>query len=341
MSTPKQHSPAISEFQHRLSHADRNRSKSMQGFEETAQRTTSRNIRQELNKLIESAPMEEKEGIKKEMDDFYMMFNRYLMEKAKGHPIDWSKIQSPAPEQIVPYSSLSEPKEAIKTYLDKLAVIKLNGGLGTSMGCVGAKSAIEVRDGSTFLDLTVRQIEYLNDEYKSNVSLILMNSFNTDDETKKVIRRYTDKNVKIQTFNQSRYPRFYKDSMSICPSKFDDDKGCFFPPGHGDIYQSLYNSGILDQLIEQGKEYVFVSNIDNLGATVDEKILQHVFESKTEFLMELTDKTKADVKGGTLINYDGHVRLLEIAQVPSQHVDDFKSIKKFKIFNTNNLMIVE
>ena len=55
--------------------------------------------------------------------------------------------------------------------------------------------------------------------------------------------------------------------------------------------------------------------------------------------MELTDKTRADVKGGTLINYDGQVRLLEIAQVPKEHVEEFKSIKKFKYFNTNNLWI--
>ena len=40
-----------------------------------------------------------------------------------------------------------------------MAVLKLNGGLGTTMGCVGPKSAIEVRDGMTFLDLSVRQIE--------------------------------------------------------------------------------------------------------------------------------------------------------------------------------------
>ena len=55
--------------------------------------------------------------------------------------------------------------------------------------------------------------------------------------------------------------------------------------------------------------------------------------------MEVTDKTHADVKGGTLIQYEGHVRLLEIAQVPKAHVDEFKSVKKFKIFNTNNLWI--
>jgi UTP--glucose-1-phosphate uridylyltransferase len=42
---------------------------------------------------------------------------------------------------------------------------------------------------------------------------------------------------------------------------------------------------------------------------------------------------------GTLIQYDGNVRLLEFAQVPKDHVEEFKSIKKFKIFNTNNIWV--
>ena len=79
--------------------------------------------------------------------------------------------------------------------------------------------------------------------------------------------------------------------------------------------------------------------VDNLGATVDARILHEMTQSGAEFLMEVTDKTKADIKGGTLINYDGKMRLLEIAQVPPEHVEDFKSVKKFKIFNTNNLWI--
>jgi hypothetical protein len=61
--------------------------------------------------------------------------------------------------------------------------------------------------------------------------------------------------------------------------------------------------------------------------------------TKAEYIMELTDKTKADVKGGTIIDYEGTVRLLEIAQVPSDHVEEFKSIKKFKYFNTNNIWL--
>lgn len=94
--------------------------------------------------------------------------------------------------------------------------------------------------------------------------------------------------------------------------------------------------------ISSGREYCFVSNIDNLGATVDLNILNFLLnngpdEPKHGFVMEVTDKTNADVKGGTLIYYEDKLRLLEIAQVPKEHVDEFKSIKKFKIFNTNNL----
>ena len=101
------------------------------------------------------------------MDNFFALFRRYLNDKAKGTAIDWNRIAPPKAEQVVSYDDLANT-EAVE-YLNKLAVVKLNGGLGTSMGCVGPKSVIEVRDGMSFLDLSVRQIEYLNRTYDVNV----------------------------------------------------------------------------------------------------------------------------------------------------------------------------
>lgn len=79
-----------------------------------------------------------------------------------------------------------------------------------------------------------------------------------------------------------------------------ENSEAWYPPGHGDIYASFSNSGLLDQLISEGKEYIFVSNIDNLGATVDLHILNHLMsqpaDRRCEFVMEVTDKTRADVK---------------------------------------------
>ncbi len=229
--------------------------------------------------------------------------------------------------------------EEEKAILRKLAVVKLNGGLGTTMGCVGPKSAIEVREGMTFLDLTVRQMQHLNSTYDSDVPLILMNSFNTDAETKKIVQKYTQSNVTLITFNQSRFPRIGKETLLPIAGSFDDQKDAWYPPGHGDIYQAICDTGLVDELTQKGIEYLFISNIDNLGATVDTALLKYMAENQCEFIMEVTDKTRADIKGGTLIDYNGNLRLLEIAQVPAEHRSDFTSIKKFKIFNTNNIWV--
>ncbi|KAH7096496.1 UTP--glucose-1-phosphate uridylyltransferase [Auriculariales sp. MPI-PUGE-AT-0066] len=316
------------------------RGHSTMDFKSAATGITAKNMRNELNRMVsEVSNPEEKRAFTAQMDGFFNLYSRYLADKAKSEKLDWEKVKSPAKDQIVNYADLPEAGSSA-TILDKVAVLKLNGGLGTTMGMGGApKSAIEVREGMTFLDLSVRQIEHLNEKYKTNVFFILMNSFNTDEETQRIIQKYSNHNVRIITFNQSRYPRVGKDSQLPIPRSARSDKSQWYPPGHGDLFDAMRNSGLLDNLLAAGKEYVFVSNVDNLGADVDLKILKHLEDSQAEFLMELTDKTKADVKGGTIIDYDGQVRLLEIAQVPSEHVEDFKSVRKFAYFNTNSVYI--
>ncbi|XP_073148764.1 UTP--glucose-1-phosphate uridylyltransferase [Henckelia pumila] len=275
-----------------------------------------------------------------EKSGFVNLVSRYLSGEAQH--IQWSKIQTPTDEVVVPYDSLAPVPEdyaETKKLLDKLVVLKLNGGLGTTMGCTGPKSVIEVRNGLTFLDLIVIQIETLNAKYGCNVPLVLMNSFNTHDDTLKIVEKYGNTNIQIHTFNQSQYPRLVVEDFMPLPCKGNDGKDAWYPPGHGDVFPALMNSGKLDHFLSQGKEYVFVANSDNLGAVVDLKILNHLINNKNEYCMEVTPKTLADVKGGTLISYEGKVQLLEIAQVPDEYVNEFKSIEKFKIFNTNNLWV--
>lgn len=57
------------------------------------------------------------------------------------------------------------------------------------------------------------QIENLNKTFGADVPLVLMNSFNTDEDTQKIIRKYSGFDVRIVTFNQSRYPRIHKESL--------------------------------------------------------------------------------------------------------------------------------
>ncbi|OGG95436.1 MAG: hypothetical protein A2527_04835 [Candidatus Lambdaproteobacteria bacterium RIFOXYD2_FULL_50_16] len=260
-------------------------------------------------------------------------------KKQSQSQLDWAEVKSPPEEAVLHYEDFAEvDTERARDLLSKLAVCRLNGGLGTSMGCVGPKSGIEVRGGETFMDLIVTQIRRLNEVYGSAVPLVLMNSFATDSDTKKMIRRYEDE-LEIYCFTQNEFPRLRVDS-NLPMLKVRHPGQYSYPPGHGDFYDSFTQSGILDQLLSAGKEYLFVGNADNLGASVDLKILAQMDKSGVPFIMEVTPKTRADVKGGTLVKTpDAHLQLLEIAQVPKDYVEEFKSVKKFKIFNTNNVWI--
>jgi UTP--glucose-1-phosphate uridylyltransferase len=278
-----------------------------------------------------------------ELRGFETLYGRYMNDRSTKKEINWDLIDQPSEVMLQKYAELPIPETPNdrKNLLSKLAVMKLNGGLGTSMGCSGPKSAIEVRGDTTFLDLIVQQIENLNNSNPgADVPLLLMNSFNTDAETAKIIQKYQDTNVTITTFQQSRYPRIIKESLEpMCVTHEGYAHQDWYPPGHGDVFEAIYNSGLVDTLLAQGKEYLFVSNVDNLGATVDVNILNHMDTNDVEYCMELTDKTRADIKGGTIISYDGKVSLLEVAQVPSKYVEEFKSVTKFRVFNTNNCWI--
>ncbi|KAI5150235.1 UTP--glucose-1-phosphate uridylyltransferase [Enteropsectra breve] len=260
-----------------------------------------------------------------QLDNFYELYQRFLT--TRRNKIDWEKIKPPQ-GKIVNYETLKISEDDSKN-ISKLAVLKLNGGLGTTMGCVGPKSVIKVRDNMNFIDLIAKQIKHLNKKYSCEVPLVLMNSFNTDERTKKLTRHYDF----IKTFNQSKFPRISAENFMPI------NENVFYPPGHGDLLYSLNKSGMLDELLSEGKEYVFISNVDNLGATVDLTILNHIVENNIDFCMEVTNKTRADIKGGTLVNYNDNLMLLEIAQVPPCKKSEFTSVRKFKIFNTNSIWI--
>ena len=112
------------------------------------------------------------------------------------------------------------------------------------------------------------------------------------------------------------------------------------PPGHGDVYLALYTSGMLTRLLERGFRYAFVSNVDNLGATMNLVILGFLADQRLPFLMEVTDRTEADKKGGHIArSRDGRLLLRETAQCPADEEQEFQDIIRYKYFNTNNLWL--
>jgi UTP--glucose-1-phosphate uridylyltransferase len=252
-----------------------------------------------------------------------------------------------ARHQMTPLEKLPDG-EALDAYsragrraLAQTVVIKLNGGLGTGMGLESAKSLLPVKQGLTFLDLIARQMLALRQNAGVEVPLLLMNSFRTDEESLRRLKLYPDLPVGglPLSFLQNRVPKVREDGLTPAYDPADPDGG-WCPPGHGDLYTSLLGSGILDSLLDHGYEFAFVSNADNLGASLDTGLLGYMQENGATFLLEAADRTPADRKGGHLcVLHNGRLALRESAQTPPEEVDEFQDIAVFRYFNTNNIWL--
>jgi len=223
----------------------------------------------------------------------------------------------------------------------KTVVLKLNGGLGTGMGLEKAKSLLSVRRELTFLDIIARQFLHLRDTGAPGIRLLFMNSFSTSADTAQSLAEYPALGDPGQMeLMQNKVPKI--DVKSLAPITWPSNATLeWCPPGHGDIYPSLLGSGLLDRLLDDGKEYLFVSNSDNLGATLDLRLLGFFAKSDAPFLMEVVLRTSADRKGGHLARRNSDQRLLlrESAQCPEKDLGTFQDIERHRYFNTNNLWI--
>lgn len=246
---------------------------------------------------------------------------------------------SPAPDLVESETFAGNTDASV---LSETVVLKLNGGLGTGMGLDKAKSLLKVKGGDTFLDLTAKQIINMRKEFGMKVKFMLMNSFSTSEDTLNFFKENypvlaAEEGLEMM---QNKVPKL--DATTLEPatcSKDPSNEWC--PPGHGDLYAALEGSGCLDALLKDGYKYMFVSNSDNLGATLDLDILSYFAKTDAPFMMECCKRTANDKKGGHLAKRitDGQLVLRESAMCADEDEEMFQDITKHRFFNTNNLWI--
>lgn len=228
----------------------------------------------------------------------------------------------------------SDLAERGRRALAKTVLVKLNGGLATSMGLTGPKALLTVKNGLTFLDVVMRQAE------THRIPLVLMDSFSTHAATLAAVARHPQSRADLViAFEQHKIPKVARDGLA--PGVWPKDPQLeWCPPGHGNLYAALATSGALDRLLAGGYEHAFVSNVDNLGAVIDPAILGYFAEQGHAFMMEVTDRTEADKKGGHLARHrDGRLVLRESAQCPVDEQDAFQDVARHRYFNTNNIWL--
>ncbi len=246
-----------------------------------------------------------------------------------------------AEDEITPIASLPDAAtfgvdlaERGRRELGKTVLVKLNGGLATSMGLTGPKALLPVKDGLTFLDVVLRQAE------SYGIPLVLMDSFSTHAATLAAVATHPKKRADLViAFEQHKVPKVTERDLS--PGAWPRDPQLeWCPPGHGNLYAALATSGALDRLLDRGYEHAFVSNVDNLGAVIDPAILGYFAAHGHAFMMEATDRTEADKKGGHLARRrDGQLVLRELAQTPADDLARFQDVARHRYFNTNNIWL--
>jgi UTP--glucose-1-phosphate uridylyltransferase len=242
-------------------------------------------------------------------------------------------------EPVENLPTLDDLPDADARIVDAAVVIKLNGGLGTSMGMTRAKSLIEAKDGKTFLDVIVCQVLALRQRHGARVPLVLMDSFATRKDALAALARHPEVASDIPPdLLQNKVPKIAADDLR--PVSWPSDPELeWAPPGHGDLYTALVTSGMLETLLDHGLRYAFVSNSDNLGAVLEPRILSWVAREGVPFAMEVAERTEADRKGGHIARRGGRLVLRETAQTPDEDLAALQDVGRHRYVNTNNLWI--
>jgi UTP--glucose-1-phosphate uridylyltransferase len=267
-------------------------------------------------------------------------FRHYYERLAKGETGTIAEDEIEPVRDLPSAAELPEPGDEGRQALERAAVLRLNGGLGTSMGMTAAKSLLEVKDGVTFLDVIARQVLNLRAKYGVRLPLVLMHSFRTREESLRALERYPELEADVPLdFVQGRVPKILADDLT--PASWPADPELeWAPPGHGDLYTSLVTSGMLEQLLDKGYEYAFVANSDNLGAVLEPRILAWVARERLPFAMEVLRRSASYRKGGHIARRKGDGLVLrESAQTREEDEDAFQDIERHRYFNCNNLWL--
>ncbi len=244
---------------------------------------------------------------------------------------------------VATIDTLPEDTDAGARALARVAVIKLNGGLATTMGLQHPKSLVKARGEHTFLDIIIGQTVALRRRLGIDLPLILMNSYSTRPDTERALAQHPELRDALglpSDFLQSMIPKL--DAGSLAPVSWPKEPELeWCPPGHGDVYGALRRSGMLTALLDRGFERAMISNSDNLGATIDARVAAYVDRERIPFLMEVVEGTEADRKGGHIARRraDGQLILRESAQVPPDDEESFRDYRRWRYYNTNNLWV--
>lgn len=246
------------------------------------------------------------------------------------------EVRPPRPDDVIPLPPLgtsrrkqleARGREALRTGL--VGAVVLAGGMATRFGGV-VKAGVEAVEGRTFLDLKLSDIARLAEREDATIPIFVMTSFATHDEVEQLARALQTPRAPIRCF-----PQYISLRMNPDGSLFREDDGTVSPyaPGHGDLTFALRRAGLLADFVQHGGHFLFMSNVDNLGATLDPAVIGAHLEAGQEITAEVVRKEPGD-KGGAPARVDGVSQIVESFRFPEGFDQD-----AIPVFNTNSFVL--
>lgn len=252
---------------------------------------------------------------------------------ASGAPEDnlvRGKLSAPEPKDISTLPESGPERERLEE-IGKLALtegqvalVVLAGGMATRMGGV-VKALVEALPGKTFLDLRLREIDALERIYGVAPPLWLMTSHSTEAPIREALGAHVD-GERIGVFSQFLSLRLTPEGDLFLDA---DGRPSEHAPGHGDLPEALKKSGLLGRFLDRGGRVVMMTNLDNVGGTLDPAIIGWHLSHGQPVTSEVVDKL-ADDRGGIPVRLDGKPVVLEEFRIPKSF--DPASVR---VFNTN------
>lgn len=245
-------------------------------------------------------------------------------------------ITPPAAEDVSALPARGTPEHAAlaargeQAIRDKqVGVIVLAGGMATRFGGV-VKASVPVVDGRSFLDLKHADVRNTAVKLGTSIPTYVMTSFATHD---RIVTQVREEKLERDDAKIVCFPQLVSVRLSPNGELFHEDGGVSpYATGHGDLTFALRASGVLGRFRRGGGKLLFMSNVDNLGATLEPAIIGAHLAGGAKVTAEVVRKDPGD-KGGAPARVDGVPQIVEAFRFPPTF--DQNSIP---LFNTNTFV---
>lgn len=269
---------------------------------------------------------EDKEKLLKEIDniDFNLMKNLYKnaqkeldFKDEKIESIDCTEKDRMPKEEKEKYDEIGIEK--IKA--GKLAVVTMAGGQGTRLGHSGPKGTYTLNVGKemSLFEILCKTLKEAKEKYGVYVHWYIMTSNQNNKETVEFFEKNNYFNYpkeKVTFFIQGELPMVGLDGKLLV-----DENGFvkLASDGHGGVFESMDKSGVLEQMKNEGIEWVFVGGVDNVLVKMVDNTLIGLAESKNCLAAgKSLIKANAKEKVGVFCKRDGKPSVIEYSEISDE-----------------------